>query len=209
MTKLIQILIAERDRKARLINDAANSSVTERKALIAQLNDAIEDAKKSVERCEDLINNVDRVEERHWGREIQYRGLKVEELVRRASQGDLEAHSYALCQAGLALRNGESMPRTLEVYISKMLIEDAFASRGRGRPVEWVRNFAVVHLLNVLKIINIAPTRNCATDPEQECGSRLIAEWLNEIGDDPITEAGVAKIWEKYHEQLLTLMKQK
>lgn len=69
MTKLIQILIAERDRKARLINDAANSSVTERKALIAQLNDAIEDAKKSVERCEDLINKVDRVEERHWGRD--------------------------------------------------------------------------------------------------------------------------------------------
>lgn len=200
MTKLIEAIVALRDRFAKRI-EAASPSLTQDDekdlaANLAKFDAAIEGVKEFVERMEKLIGHDDSL----WGAQIQFRGMDLEEVVERANQGDPYAHFFACTEAFLAIDRQEPLPRPLELYTAKILVEAA-SSRGKGRPTDWARNTAIIFLLNLLKGIDIPPTRNCATDPEQECGSSLVAEWLNNAGD-PISEAGVARVWEKYRGQV-------
>jgi hypothetical protein len=180
------------------------------------LEEIIDTVKREVERYANLADR-DPAHNFMTGVLFEHSDLELEEVVRRAENGDSRAHICLCCQAGLALFDGEAIPGLLAKYVGKVLIKEAKGSRGKGRPPKWSRNWAIVYLLEVLEGVEIPPTQNCATNPDQESGSRMVADWLTELGQ-PIGEAGVAKIWEEYHDpasddrlrrRILNLSKQK
>ena len=114
---------------------------------------------------------------------FQNLGLTTEEIVRKALDGDLDAHLFLCRQAGGALAQSQPMPRVLEAYASKVLLDEfGEGKRGKGRPAEWMRNYAIVNALELLSIEGIPPTRNEATDPDLECGSRIVAGMFSDAG---------------------------
>ena len=128
----------------------------------------------------------------------KFASLEIAEIVRRALDGDPCAHRFVCYRVAEALCEGETMSELLAAYTAKVMFKEAEAttgSWGRGRTTKRTRNSIVVLLLQLLEACGIHPTRNCAT--EQECGSSIVAEWLNDVGD-PIGETGVAKIWERH-----------
>ena len=97
------------------------------------------------------------------------------------------------------------MPRALEAYIAKVLLDEFHeAKRGKGRPTEWLKNFAIVHALELLNAERIPATRNEATDDHLECGCRIVAEMFTKAGSE-IGEPGVAKVWERYRDKISAL----
>jgi hypothetical protein len=106
-------------------------------------------------------------------------------------------------KAGNALAKGEALPRVLEAYAAQVLLNEAtLGKRGKGRPPEWLRNLLIVYALDLLDLVGVPPTRNCATDPDLDCGSRIVAELFSDAGVK-IGEAGVAIVREEYREIIL------
>jgi hypothetical protein len=134
-------------------------------------------------------------------------GLTTEEIVRRALDGDLDAHLFLCREAGAALEKSQAMPRLLEAYASKVLLDEfSKAKRGRGRRAKWMQNYAIVQALELLSIDGIPPTRNEATDPDLECGCRIVAEIFSEVGKK-IGEPGVEKVYQNRRKILAPLAK--
>ena len=125
---------------------------------------------------------------------FQNSGLTTEEIVRKAENGDRSAHLFLCNQAGGALAQSQPLPRVLEAYAAKVLLDEFNeAKRGKGHPTEWMKNYAVVHALGLLDLEGIPPTRSEATDYEIECGSRIVAEIFTDAGVE-IGEAG----WQRF-----------
>ena len=162
------------------------------RASLAKLDETIEASDLFITKCENLAlggsdNSV-------WGRAIQFEGLPVEEVIKRANEDDPLARSYLCVQAGLALSSEKPLPRALQLYAAMVLLESSATlavadarQNGEEMPLSCC-------LLDMLKTFDVPPTRSEGTDTdEQRCGSRIVAEWLNEVGV-PIGEPGVAKV---------------
>ena len=140
------------------------------------------------------------------GTALQNSGLTTEEIVRKALDGDPDAHLFLCRQAGGALAQSQPMPRVLEAYAANFLLNQFYeGKRGKGRPPEWMKNYAIVHSLELLRNNGIPPMRSLATDTDEEpCGSLIVAEIFSNAGFR-IGEAGVAKIYERHRHQILSL----
>ena len=109
MNKIIEALIAIRNSWARQLGEGNTA--------IAKLDEVIEArGEPFMALCKNLA--LGESENTFWERAIQYEALPIEEVIKRANEGDAIARGYLCAEAGLALGSEKPLPPALERYVA-------------------------------------------------------------------------------------------
>jgi hypothetical protein len=123
--------------------------------------------------------------------------VSISSLIQMAGFGWQEAHVSLCREAERITKSGEVLPLELQEYLVSIAKEGVPFKRSKGgdKFKNFGRDLCINMAIQQMIELGFSPTRNAATDAESACS--IVSAALGDIGIH-ISEAGVAKVWEKH-----------